>query len=203
MKQYISQYIIEEKKSIIRIIYTRSLKDYFYIVIYGLLSILIFNYTYFLFLDLFQRELTLNIGIGIGYSLIITFLGIYFFIVSLETLTKPNGLVFEINKEHKSLTVKINQLKKIKFDFNQLKKLKLKNENIKVENRVGTTTFKRNLNLIFMNLELSNNDIYKIHVFENPELLRILTNRKNKENLRQTSRQITKVIAEGCGISFN
>jgi len=198
IKTRIGNYEVEKFENSFIIDYKRSTKDFYYIIIYFIISIPFFFFSLKLISYLIFLKLNIDIIIGYFFCIGLFCFGLYFFIVSIETLLKPTKKVFFINFETKQLLIKKNLLKTISFNFSEIK-----NFNIRASKQTFTTyiegrTINRKLYLILMYIELINNKTIKIHQFEGPNLL--ISNNENLKNksLKEVSVQISHLISEAC-----
>ncbi|CAM4254936.1 hypothetical protein [Flavobacterium terrigena] len=203
MKNNIGSYSIENfANGNVKIDYKRSRKDFFYIIVYFLISLPILYFDFKLFSFLLPEKIDSNVIIGYFFSICILLFALYFLIVSIETFIKPTKNVFFINKSEKQLIVKTNQFRKLKFNFTEIKQFHLGAKDITVTNYNEGSTRKRQLYLIHMHIELLNKKTIKIHQFEGTDILISYSEKKKNKLLKETSKQITKIISEECGKEF-
>ena len=203
MENSIGSYSIERFiNGDLKIDYSRSQKDICYILIYFLISAPILFFDFKLVSYLLNEKINLNIIIGYFFSTCLLFAGLYFLIVSIETFTKPIKSVFFINASKKQLTVKLSSFRKIQFNFIEIKQFGLGAKDITVTNYHKGRTYKRQLFLIHMHIELLNKKTIKIHQFENSQLLISFFEKKRNQSLKEVSKKITEIISKECGKEF-
>lgn len=203
MKNSIGSYSIERfVNGDLRIDYKRSQKDIFYILVYFLISVPILFFDFKLVSYLLNEKINSNVIIGYFFSTCLLFAGLYFLIVSIETFIKPTKSVFLIDASKKQLTIKLNLFRKFQFSFIEIKQFYLGAKDITVTNYHKGRTFKRQLFLIHMHIELLNNKTIKIHQFENSQLLISSFEKKRNKSLKEVSKMITEIISKECGKEF-
>lgn len=204
MKNSIGSYSIERfVNGDLRIDYKRSQKDIFYILVYFLISVPILFFDFKLVSYLMNEKINSNVIIGYFFSSCLLFAWLYFLIVSIETFIKPTKSVFLIDASKKQLTIKLNLFRKFQFNFIEIKQLNLGSKDITVTNYHKGRTFKRQLFLIHMHIELLNNKTIKIHQFENSQLLISSFEKKRNQSLKEVSKKITEIISKECGKEFH
>jgi len=197
-----SYYIERTLNGALIIDYKRSQKDIFYILVYFLISLPILFFDFKLVSYLLNEKIDLNIIIGYFFSACLLLAGIYFLIVSIETFIKPTKSVFFISASKKQLTIKLNLFRKLQFNFIEIKQFNLGVKDITVTNYHEGRTFKRQLFLINMHIELLNIKTIKIHQFEGSQLLISFFKRKKNKSLKEVSKKIAEIISKECGKEF-
>ncbi|WP_026728851.1 hypothetical protein [Flavobacterium denitrificans] len=203
MENNIGSYYIERTlNGDLRIDYKRSQKDIFYILVYFLISLPILFFDFKLACYLLNRKTDLNVIIGYFFSTGLLLAGLYFLIVSIETFIKPTKSVFFISESKKQLVIKLNLFRKLQFNFIEIKQFHLRANDITFINYHRGKTYKRQLFLIHMNIELLNSKTIKIHQFEGSQLLISFFKSKKNKSLKDISKKITAVISKECGKEF-
>lgn len=199
MNYKIGNYSIEKfENGNLKIDYRRSLNDYYYIVFYLVLSIPIFYICCQFFINLVEKDFNLNVLLGFIFSGILLITGLYFASVSFETFIKPTSNVFYIDNTKKVLKIKLHLFKKIQVPFSEIKNFELGANDITVVSYNNGRTYKKQLYINRLNLKYTNNKIQKIHQFEKPNLIISFSEKKNNKSLQETSKQITRLISDGC-----
>lgn len=203
MNNIIGSYHIQKlNDGSLKIDYKRSPKDIFYSIVYFLISAPILFFSYKLLTILIKEDLDFNLIIGYFFSICILLFGLYFLIVSIESSIKPTTNVFFIDVSKKQLTIKLNLFKKLQLNFSEIKNFNLGAKDITITNHNDSSTYKRQLFLIFLYVQLSNNKIIKIHKFEGTDILiSFFENKKNKA-LIEVSKQIAEIISQECEKKF-
>lgn len=203
MKNSIGNYSIDKLVSgDLKIDYERSQKDIFYIIVYFIIASPILFFDYKLISYLVNEKINSNVIIGYFFSACLLLAGMYFLFVSIETFIKPTKSVFLVNTSKKQLIVKLDLFRKLQFNFIEVKQFNLGAKDITVTNYHKGRTYKRQLFLIHMHIELLNNKTVKIHQFEGSGLLISSYEKKKNKSLKEVSKQITEIISKECGKEF-
>ena len=207
MKYNIGNYSIEKfENENLKIDYKRSLKDYYYIIVYFIVSLpfLYFSqkFIYYLFEEYSITNITFNIILGYFFSFIILMFGLYFIYVSIATLIQPTKKVFYIDHHNNHLKIKKNLFIRSKFNFDEIKNFEIKAKDITIKNYHEGRTFKRQLFLIEMNLILKSSKTIKIHQFEKTNLMISFSEKSKNKSLKEISKQIASIIAQECNKEY-
>lgn len=203
MKDTIGSYRVEKNNDgNLKIDYKRSTKDYFYIIVYFLISVPFLFFAIKLITTLIKEEMDRNLIIPYLFSICLLLFGLYFLIVSLETSIKPTKSVFFINISKKQVTIKLNLFKKLQFNFSDIKHFNLGTKDITIYSQNKGRTRKNQLFLIFMYVRLLNNKTIKIHQFEGTNILISTFENKKNDSLVEVSKLITDIISKECNKKF-
>ena len=203
MERAFGNYIIQEfTNGDLRIDYKRSTKDFFYIIVYFIISIP-FLLVAFKFINyLIYQDIDLNVVLSYIFSSFLILVGLYFLIGSIETLFKATNKVFNISTSKKQLQVRVNVFKRRAFIFTDIKEFNLSAKDITAVAYVRGTKYTRPLYLIYLTVELHNGQKIKIHQFEGAHLLLSAFEKQKKQSLKEISKQVTGIVSQKCGKEF-
>lgn len=172
MSYKIGNYSVERSADeVIKIHYERTVKDYFYTIVYFIICVPILGLCFLIVFHLFKDKVDWNTFFGaiVAFCLFIT--GGYFFIISFETLFKPISNVFVIDKSKAILKIKLNAFRNIEIPFLEIKIFELGASNSVVNIYHSSRRYNRKLYLIHFSICFTNNKVRKIHQFESPHVL--------------------------------
>lgn len=194
--------VLQHENGDLTIHYKRGIKDYLYIVVYFIIGIPILYFDYKLFSYLVFKKFSSNVFFGYFFAISLLLFGLYFLVVSIETLIKPTKKVFFINRSTKQLKIKLNLFKNLHFDFSEMKRFKARAKNITVKTFKDGRTYKRPLYLIHLEVELIDSKVVNIHQFEGQNLILSLNENKKNKSLKDVAKHIARLISDECGKEF-
>lgn len=199
MNYQINQYTVEkEADEILKIHYKRTVKDYFYIIVYFLISIPILSICLLITVHLFRDKVDSNTFFGALIAVCLFLTGCYFLIISVETLLKPISNVFVIDKRTAILKIKLNAFRNIEIPFSEIKNFQLGARDIETHSHHSGRTYKKQLYLIHLSICFTNNKIRSIHQFESSHLLISFTEKRKNKSLKEVGRQVADLVAKEC-----
>lgn len=203
MENNIGSYHIERVvNGNLKIHYRRSRKDLYYIIVYLLLSVPILFVSLKIISFLVSEKTNFKVIFFYCFSGILLLIGLYFLSISVETFSKATKNVFFIDIANRQLLIKRNVFKTLQFNFNEIKQFQIGAKDITVNYYNKGRTYKKQLYLIHMHIELRNGKTVKVHQFEGPELMISYFEKKKNKSLKEVSKQITEIISKECGKEF-
>ena len=203
MKYSIGHYSIEKLENGNLIIDSkRTPNDYYYIIVYFLISLPILFFCKKLLISLIEQNFDHNTFFGYLFLGGLLIVGLYFLTVSIETFIKPISKVFYVDKTKQILNIRLNLFRRIQVKFSEIKNFEIGANDITVFTNNRGRTYKRQLYIVKLNLKYTNNKIQKIHNFEKPNLIISFTEKKNNKYLKEISKQITNLIASECNKEY-
>ena len=172
MKYSIGHYSIEKLENGNLIIDSkRTPNDYYYIIVYFLISLPILFFCKKLLISLIEQNFDHNTFFGYLFLGGLLIVGLYFLTVSIETFIKPISKVFYVDKTKQILNIRLNLFRRIQVKFSEIKNFEIGANDITVFTNNRGRTYKRQLYIVKLNLKYTNNKIQKIHNFEKPNLI--------------------------------
>jgi len=203
MKYNIGRYSIEKfENGNLKIDSKRSPNDYYYIIIYFLISLPILFFCNRLLISLIEHKFDRNTFFGYLFLVIFLVVGLYFLAVSIETFIKPVSKVFYIDKTKQMLNIRLNLFKRIEVKFSEIKNFEIGANDITIFTNNRGRTYERQLYIVKLNLKYTNNKIQKIHNFEKPNLIISFSEKKKNKSLKEISKQITDLISNECNKDY-
>lgn len=203
MKYSIGRYSIEKlENGNLKIDSKRTPNDYYYIIVYFLISLPILFFCKKLLTSLIERNFDYDTFFGYLFLGVLLIVGLYFLTVSIETFIKPISKVFYVDKTKQILNIRLNLFRRIQVKFSEIKNFEVGANDITVFTNNRGRTYKRQLYIVKLNLKYTNNKIQKIHNFEKPNLIISFTEKKDNKSLKEISKQITNLIANECNKEY-
>ena len=203
MKYNIGHYSIEKlENGNLKIDSKRSPNEYYYIIVYFLISLPILYFCNKLLNSLIEHNFNRNTFFGFLFLAGLLIVGLYFLIVSIETFIKPISKVIYVDKTKQILYIRLNLFRRIQVKFSEIKSFEVGANDITVFTNNRGRTYKRQLYIIKLNIKYLNNKIRKVHQFEKPNLLISYAEKKDNKSLKEISKQITNIIATETGKNF-
>lgn len=199
MQYTIGHYTVEKfPDGVVKIHSERSVKDYFYIVVYFILALPILYLSFFISIHLVTDKVDMNTLFGTIIAICLLLSGSYFLLVSIETFIKPISTIFEIDKSKEVLRIRLNVFRRIEVSFSEIKNFKLGANDITIISRHDNRNYKKQLYILRLSVTFTTDESRKIHQFESPHLMISFNEKKKNKSLKEVSRQVSDLISKEC-----